>query len=542
MKFRRARFLAKILTSTPDVLIAYTPLLIVLTAISVAIPFVSGQLINALAYRQSPYLAFLFLAALRLLQTILTPRLQQWICSRSRKLETDLQYKVLDATMNLSPSRLSETDNGSIVAKLTRDTYAIGCFVRETYPRILQATVIMISAGLALFSRSTVLAISFVVFFPMAVLLFSPFAKRFADNSHRVRKQSDISFNSLFEFVQILPLLKAFDAERRFADAPKKALGELKESNHQTDALSVRFGWLLGTLLGLGEIAVLGIASALAIKGKIPVGDVVLYQMLFITSLQSIQGVVSLIPGLAAIREGVDSLLEAFELQPHQSGTIRIETVERLCFEHVSFAYRNSPGLQVIRNFSAVFSSGSVIGLTGTNGAGKSTLLKLAVNALEPQEGKISINGHAFSEIDNNAFRHRIDIVCQDNPLIPGTIRDNITLRDPSFSDEAIASSLVLSGFDDIVKRLPNGLDTVIGNSVRNLSGGERQRLAIARAMIRNPMILILDEATNHLDAKSRENLTNIIPKLSVGRLVFIAGHDPELNKICDMKISCQIF
>ena len=539
--FKRLRFLFRTLTSSSGVMTLYAPLLIMLTLVGVAAPFATGRLIDALAYRRPPYGPFAVLTVLLLLRTSLSPLLQRFICTRSRSIEADLQFRVLDSAMNLAPSRLAELQRGEIVSKLTRDTYAIGGFVRGLFPRTLQAVVMMFAAGCALFVRSPPLAIAFMAFFPLAILLFSPFARRFDENSHRVRRRSESSFNALFEFLMTLPLLRLLDAERRFADLPTTALKQLKEGNSETDTLSVRFGFFLGLLLVLGEIAVLGFASVLAAKGRIPVGDVVLYQMLFVTAIQSVEGVISLLPDLASVREGADSLDEMLTQSPPVHGHIPTDDLARLSFRHVTFTYPSADNHPVVNDFSADFRAGSVVGLSGANGVGKSTLLKLAVNALEPQRGEILVNGHPFSEIDLPSFRRRIGIVAQDNLIISGTIRDNITLRNPSFTQDDVNRALALSGFDAVARQLPEGLDTSIGNQVRSLSGGERQRLAIARAIIRNPFLLILDEATNHLDAESRRQVAELIAQLRQGRLILIAGHDPKLDKLCDVKISCQI-
>lgn len=539
--FNRLRFLFRTLTSAPGVMSLYATLLIALTLVGVAVPFATGRLIDALACHLSPLCPLAVLKALLLLRTILTPLLQRFICARSRSIEANLQFRALDAAMDLAPSRLAGLQNGELLSKLTRDTYAVGGFVRGLYPRTLQAVVMMLAAGCALFARSSVLAIAFMAFFPLAILLFAPFARRFTANSHRVRRQGETSFNALFDFLMTLPILRLLDAERRFADLPRTAFLQLKEGNDETDAISVRFGFLLALLLVLGEIAVLGFASILAAKGRIPVGDVVLYQMLFVTAIQSVQGVISLLPDLATVREGADSLGELLSQPKPPCGSVLIDRLNQLSFHHVTFAYPGADSHPVVNDFSADFHAGSVVGLSGANGVGKSTLLKLAVNALEPQRGEILVNGHPFSEIDLPAFRRRIGVVAQDNLILTGTIRDNITLRNPNFSEDDVSRALVLSGFDAVVNRLPNGLDTIIGNQVRSLSGGERQRLAIARAIIRNPFILVLDEATNHLDVASRKTFAGLVTRLRPGRLILIAGHDPELDKLCDVKISCQI-
>lgn len=535
------RFLISTITSSPGILFFYTPLLIGTSTIGVAVPFATGRLIDALADHQSFHGPITILIALMLSKTLLSSILQRAICSRARAAETDLQFRILEVTMALSPGEISYAANGELMAKLTRDTYAIGEFIRGLYPRLLQAVVMMLVAGFALRSRSTALCISFMVFFPLTFILFAPFARHFATNSHHVRRQSDASFCALLDFLQVLPLLRTLDAERRFINAPHDALLTLKKGNDTTDALSVKFGFLLGILLIGGEATVLIVASSLAVNGTIPVGDVVLYQMLFIAAIQSIQNVIGLLPEFAAMREGANSIEETLKHIPPQRGHERFDDFKNLEFSHVTFAYPHATDHPVVKDFSASFTVGSVVGLSGANGSGKSTLLKLAVGALEPQKGMILINGRPLATINPATFRCRIGIVSQDNLIITGTIRDNITLRNPAFTQQDIETALALSGFDAVAKRFSTGLDTPIGNNIRMLSGGERQRLAIARAIIRNPAILILDEATNHLDAESRKSFAKLVARLRQGRLILLAEHDTGLDNLCDVKISCQI-
>lgn len=539
--FKRVSFLGNILFSSKGILLVYSPLLILLTIIGVAIPFATGCLVDALACRCTPHTSFALLSLFLLSRAFLTPILQSFINLRSRDIEQQLQFRVLNVAMNYSPSMLATLENGQFVAKLTRDVYAVGGFVRGLYPRILQAFVMMIAAGGALFSRSHLLAITFGVFIPLAIVLFIPFAHRFSITSHKVRTQSDRSFNALFGYFLTLPFLRTLGAERRFVDTPKDSLNALKGSNNETDSLSVRFGFLLGFILVIGEIIVLGIAGNLALKGRIPVGDVVLYQMLFLAAIQSVQGVICLLPELATLREGIDSLAAVFESPQSKAGNVFIDILESVTFSHVTFAYQSNPANTVIGDFSATFNSDAVVGLEGGNGTGKSTLLKLAINALEPQNGRILINGLSFNELDIDAFRRRVGVVFQDMPLIAASIRDNITLRDSSCTSEDVNRALMLSGFDSVIKRLPEGLDTQIGNGAGNLSGGERQRLAIARALVRDPLILVFDEPLNHLDEESRRNFKDILLRLRPGHLILLADHEGKLKDICDVIVTCKL-
>ena len=539
--FRRTRFLASVVLSSPSIVFVYSPLLIALTASGIAVPFATGRFINSLVGGMSPIAPFILLAALLALRAVMTPCLQRFILSRSRNIELNLQRRIHDAVMDFSPSELTTLADGTLVAKLTRDAFAVGGFVNGLYPRLLGAVVTMFAAGIALHSRSPALGLSFVAFIPLCIVLFIPFARRFAANSHNVRTKSDHAFAVLFDSFRSLPFLRALNAERRFADAPRQSLGDFKDCNCAMDGLTITFGALLGVFLVVGEIAVLGVAGAFAAKGAIPVGDVVVYQMLFLAAMQSVQGIVSLLPETAALREGVDSLNEIFSHAPPRRGGHRIDAVKRLEFRNVTFAYPGANAKPVVKDFSATFRIGNVVALVGANGTGKTTILKLATSALEPQSGEILVNGSPMTAIDTESFRRKVGIVFQDSLLVSGTVRDNITLRDPAFTQADIDEAIALSGLEDVVKRLPLGLDTRVGLWGQSLSGGEMQRLAIARALIRKPTILVLDEVTNHLDAEARETFGKLLRNLAPGRIVLVVSHDPALINLCDEKIFCQI-
>ena len=532
--------------SAPMVVFVYSPLLVAQTVAGIAIPFATGRFIDALVGGVAPIGPFAVLAALMLAKSVLTPCLQRFILSRARNIELKLQKRVLDAVMSFSPSELSPLANGELVAKLTRDAYAVGGFVSGLYPRLIVAIVTMFSSGMALYSRSAVLGISFMAFIPFAIAIFLPFARRFSENSHDVRKRSDCAFSTLFDFLHSLPFLRTLGAERRFADSPYYALAVLKDSSCTMDRLTVVFGALLGAILVVGEVAVLGVAGAFAAKGAIPVGDVVVYQLLFLAAMQSVQGIVSLLPETASLREGIDSLDEILS-NPRECGRAgrsplpdlhgRVETIE---FRNVAFSYPGSAGC-VVKDFSATFRAGKTYALVGANGTGKTTLLKMATAALEPQSGEILVNGVPMIAIYEAAFRREIGIVFQDGLVVTGSVRDNITLRDPRFTDVEVMAAIRRVGLENVVKRLPGWLDTHLGLRGQTLSGGELQRLAIARALVRDPSVLVLDEVTNHLDAEARASFKKLLCELAPGRIVLLVSHDDTIIDLCDEKIFCQI-
>lgn len=534
----KLRFLLAVLLSSPAIFYIYTPFTIILTVLGIAAPFATGRFIDTLIKGDAPWFSFTILSGILLAKAAMTPLLQQFILSRSRRIELELQQRTLLSIINRSPSELSLLPNGELVAKLTRDTFAIGSFISCLYPRILVAIVTMISAGIALYSRSPILALSFVIFIPFSIFLFIPFARRFSINSHSVRQKSDKSFTILFDFLNSILFLRTLNAVKRFTDQPNDAMRTLKESNCKTDRLSIIFGSLLAAVLVIGEISILAIAGAFASRGEIPVGDVVAYQMLFLVAIQSIQGIVSLLPEASTLIEAINSLNEILAYSPRNNGSETIKSIKSIEFRNATFAYPN--GNSVINNFSTTLRAGTSTAIIGANGSGKTTLLKLAIGAIEPQQGEILINNVPIPLLDEETFRNSIGIVFQESLLITGTIRDNITLKDPSYNDNDIHLALKASGFDAVISRLPDGLETQVGLWGQVLSGGELQRLAIARALIRNPSILVLDEVTNHLDAKTRKNFANLLKTLTLNRIVLLVTHDEELANSCDNKIFCQ--
>ena len=537
---RKLRFLLALIGSLPLLSFVYSPLLVVSTLIGIAVPFATGAFIDQLVAGGSSIAPFAILAALLVGRAVLTPCLSRLVLVCSRRIELALQNEALSSALRLSPSEMQAMTDGSFIAKLTRDVAAVGAFVSGLYPRSLVALVTMVASGIALLSRSVTLAVVFVAFIPLCVIAFLPFARRFAATSHAVRTRSDGAFSTLFDFLHSLIFLRTLDAEHRFATEPRISLKGLQEGNIAMDGLSVVFGALLGGVLVAGEVAVLGGAGALAARGAIPVGDVVVYQMLFLAAMQSVQGLVSLLPETAAIREGVVSLMEVLAHESPARGERDLPTVKSLAFRHVTFAYPTAPTNRIVEDFSATFRAGRVVAFVGENGAGKTTILKLATNVLEPQAGEILINGEPLASFNAHAFRRRIGVVFQESLVVTGTVRENITLRDGSFTDADIKEAMRESGFADVVSRLPQGLETPLGLHGAALSGGEMQRLAIARALIRKPDILVLDEVTNHLDAAARVAFGTRLRALAKGRIVLVVSHDPALIALCDEQIKTR--
>jgi subfamily B ATP-binding cassette protein HlyB/CyaB len=193
-------------------------------------------------------------------------------------------------------------------------------------------------------------------------------------------------------------------------------------------------------------------------------------------------------------------------------------------FEHVTFRYRID-GPEVLHDISFRIPAGQIVGIVGPSGSGKSTLAKLIQRLYVPENGRVLIDGIDLSVIDPSWLRRQIGVVLQESVLFNCSVRDNIAMADRSTPIEGIIAAAQMAGAHDFIVELPNGYDTVVGERGSSLSGGQRQRLAIARALVTDPRVLIFDEATSALDYESERVIQQNMPRLAEGRTIFIIAH-----------------
>lgn len=542
----RGALLRAVFSSSPSVVFAFAPLHAAHALLGLALPLATGAFIDALIRHDSPVRPMAFLVCATCARVALEPLLQAFLSRRSRAIERKIQDAVLDKLAGLEPSELAAMPLGGIVGKVTRDSSAIGLFLRGFYSRSITAAVTLSVAAAMVFAKSVTFGSVFLTMIPVTCLIFVPYARKFERVSHSARIHGDSAFNRLFEFFHVLPFLRMLAAEAPFASSPRNALDRLKTVNGFNDALGISFNAASAAMLAVGEISVLGYAGALAWEGAMPVGDVVACQMLFMMAAQAALGMISLIPEAASIREGFDSLGELLEFdlaegaERDDRGTMPTVGLPMHAFDiecrNVSFSYARG-GRRILSGFSSKIPAGSIVGIRGANGIGKTTLIKLMIGALAPDKGEILIDGRPLDAYGIENIRRRTGAVFQDNLLFTGTILENVTLRDVAYTARQIDDALGVSGADSVVARMPRGLNTVIGNIGQALSGGERQKIAIARALLRNPNLLVLDEVTNHLDAESRAAFCDLLDRFRGRKTVLLVSHDPEVLRRCDLTI-----
>lgn len=444
-----------------------------------------------------------------------------------RRISGGFRSTLIRKLQHLSVTYHKEIETGKIQAKFVRDIEAIeflnNQIVKNVVPIILE---LFIYIGITI-SKSVTVTLFFLCVIPINVLLVYVFRKNMRYHNSVFRKENEHISAKLSNMLEMLPLTKAHGLEDEEIESLQKDINTLKDKGLAIDRTNAYFGsWSWVMARSLSALCLL-FTSILAFNKKIAVGDIVLYQSYFSSITGYVQNLLNIYP---QITKGFDSLSSVSEIMlsddiEDNRGKIRLRYVHgTVHFDNVSYSYPNTEK-KVIDNLTLHVEPGECIAFVGPSGSGKSTIMNMIIGFLKATEGTLSIDGKPISELNLSDYRHFISVVPQNSILFTGTIRENITYGLKKVDPQVFDKVIELSNIKEFADKLPKGLDTVIGEHGDKLSGGQKQRICIARALIRNPKILILDEATSALDNISEYQVQKAINELIKDRTTFIVAH-----------------
>lgn len=438
-----------------------------------------------------------------------------------------IRNTVIKKLQHLSISYHKDIESGRLQAKFMRDIEAIEFFnthfLKSVIPCII-SIIISISVSAA---KSGIVTLFFLIVIPINVFMVSFFRKPMKRNNQHFRKENENISAQVSSMIDMIPVTKAHGLESEEIKKLEHNIKKLREEGLILDRTNAYFGsvsWVLST--ALSGLCLL-FTGMLALKGEIEVGDIVLYQSYFGSITNNVQALVNIFPeltkGLESIRS-VSEIMNSDEIEDNKN-KIKLRHVHgSIDFNNVSFRFPKSDE-DVIKNFDLHVEKGECIALVGGSGAGKSTIMNLIIGFFKPTQGSISIDGKNIELVDLTSYRHFISVVPQNSILFTGTIRDNITYGLDYVDEKRLQEVIKLANINEFTDELPDGIDTFIGEHGGKLSGGQKQRISIARALIRDPDILILDEATSALDNISEYHVQQAMNHLIKGRTTFIVAH-----------------
>lgn len=454
----------------------------------------------------------------------------------TRYAETGLRRALVRKLQQLSISYHKETQSGRLQSKIMRDVEAVETLSTQMFLSILNIALNIAIALIVTINKSLVVFIFFLLTTPIAAATMVFFRNVMKKRNNEFRKEMEETSARVMEMVELIPVTRAHALEEEEVQKMSGQLFAVAEKGYRLDVIQSLFGSVGWAIFQIFQVVCLGFTGFLAIKGTVMPGDITLYQSYFATIVSQVSSLMSLIPTIAKGIESVNSIGEVLledDIEQNEGKEIIKDIYGEFDFKDVTFRYNNIDR-PVLHNLNLHVDKGETIALVGESGAGKSTILNLVIGFNQVNSGEVLIDGHNMKDIDLRSYRKHLAVVPQTSILFSGTIRDNITYGVDNVDEATLDEIVKVANLTDLINSLPDGLDTMVGEHGGKLSGGQRQRISIARALIRNPKVIVLDEATSALDSISEKLIQEALNNLTKDRTTFIVAHRLSTIKDAD--------
>ena len=501
---------------------------------------VNGATSNDAALLKRGAIYLLILVVVQILLKIFNGNMYE----RSRaKIEIKIRTRVFESIMKKDYAAISAHHSGDLLNRLTSDVQTICDGVTGLVPHIVSLLTKMISAVVIIAGLDWIFAAIFLAGGAL-IALISLFFRKYLKNIHKEAQSADGKVRSFFqESLASLLVIKVFNAYKQISEKARL----LQEDNYKIRIKRATISIFANTgvqmAFSLGYLFAMVLGGFRVYRGMIDIGELTAILQL-VNQIQSpLYALAGVIPTYYSVIASAERIIEienyADEAESDGSLYDRYECYEKLkeiVFDSVTFKYNRD---YVFKNATAVIKKGDFVAITGISGIGKSTLLKLLLGVVYPQEGTIKIvTEDSEKQVDRNT-RSLFSYVPQGNMLLSGTLRENVTFMCKEKSDEEIERAVKLSCSDDFVSRLPDGLETVVGERGLGLSEGQIQRIAIARAILYDAPIILFDEATSALDEETEERLLKNLRAME-NKTCVIVSHKPAALTVCNKEIRIE--
>lgn len=444
-----------------------------------------------------------------------------------RSVEAGLRKSLVYKIQQLSIPYQKDIETGRMQSKMIRDVEAVETLSDQVFNNMMSIITVSVAAFAVTAVKSLTVLVFFLLMGPVGAVVVYSFRKQIFRRNRTFRKEMESASGKVAEMVELVPVTRAHALEDEESRVMGEQIEKIAESGYQLDMVQTNFGAVSWICFQLFQVICLIFTARMALKGLIPAGDVVMYQSFFTQIVGQMNQLLNLIPILTKGLESVTSIgeiLTADDIEEDNGKRILTSMNGDYDFKDVTYRYPDNTDPAVL-NLNLHVNAGETVAFVGESGAGKSTILNLLVGFGQPSEGEIYIDGQPLSEVSLRSYRKFLAVVPQNTILFSGSVRENILYGTTGVTEEKFEDVLKKSGLESVIKNLPNGADTMVGEHGDKLSGGQKQRISIARALIRDPKVLILDEATSALDAVSEKEVSETLDSLGNSCTTFIVAH-----------------
>ena len=505
-------------------------LIIIRSLAGLVLPYASKNLIDGVIPSkdmEALYTLLIVVCLALLVQTVTSFSLTRLLSVEAQLLISELRAKVQKKLLKLPISYFDNNKSGALVSRVMNDVEGVRNLVGTGLVQLIGGTFTAILSLVILIKINWLMTIFVLV--PVAIFAFIALkAFAYIRPIFRVRGKLNAEVTGrLTETLNGVRVIKGFNAEEQenktFEDGVERLFQNVKKSLTAT-ALITSSSTLL---LGLASAGIMGIGGYFIMQNTMTYGDFISFTLFLGFMIAPIVQMSNIGSQLTEAMAGLDRTQEIMEMDEEDDATVRTVKLEKIkgdiVFENVAFSYDENK--EVLHDISFDAPTGSVTALVGSSGSGKSTIAGLAATFLNPKGGKVTIDGIDISTVNLSSYRSNLGVVLQDDFLYEGTIRENILFPRPQATEDQLLAAVQGAYVNEFTDRFDLGLDTVIGERGVKLSGGQRQRISIARALLADPKIIILDEATSNLDTESEAFIQKSLHELMKDRTTFVIAH-----------------
>ncbi|MDF3129682.1 ABC transporter ATP-binding protein [Kiritimatiellaeota bacterium B1221] len=445
----------------------------------------------------------------------------------ARNLERRLRQALVIRFQQLSIPYHDDSESGRLQAKVLRDVEQVHMVVQHTMEMGLAiVTTLLVTTSITLLSRPYMILV-YLAMVPLVMTLRHIFKNRIRDENRAFRQRIEEMNSQVSQMINMIPVSRAHGIEEPATERVDQKLNQVNNQGQRLDRINALFASSNTVAFMIGNLILFLISCWFCMQGKLTVGEVILFEQLFKQILNSVSQALNLYPQMAKGMESVRSIGEVLECPDleHNQGKSRVSSVKgRIQYQNLGYTYRGA-STPALSNVNVDISAGECVAIVGPSGGGKSTLMQLTIGFRRASEGHILLDGQDMEAIDMRAWRRFISVVPQESVLFEGTIRENILFGLDTVDEVQFEEIMDAANLREFVDKLPEGLNTRIGESGARLSGGQRQRLAIARALVRDPKVIVLDEPTSALDVMSEKLVQEAIDRMIINRTTLIVAH-----------------
>lgn len=522
-------------------------LLLVISGLNIVLPEIYSRIVNEVYTAPVPDasnlkgIVFLFVSLLiayiscRIAVTVFTIFRARVMAKLSSDIVHDLRVEVFEHIHAMSVGFTNEHKTGDLISRVTNDTTRVKNFIQSEAIEVVNQGLTLLAVGTYMFFINWKMALIVVLPAPLIVLAMRAFRRKTHKVYRRLWKLSGKCNSVLQDILSGIRVVKTFGTEEKEIDRYKSVCASYKKLCVDNEVFWTTVQPLIGILTQLSHLTLMLIGGIYILDGKMDAGTLVQ----FTTYATMVYGPINYMISLPkSIADAVAAAARVFDILDNEPDIKDVEEAVELDikgdieYQNLYFGYKSYK--TVLEDINLSVKSGEMIGLVGHSGSGKSTMINLLLRFYDPDSGRILIDGVDLKNISQKYIRNQIGVVLQETFLFSGTIFENVTYSKPDATLEEVIRACKMANAHDFIMKFPDGYDTKVGQNGQTLSGGEKQRIAIARAVIHNPRILILDEATASLDTESEKQVQEALRRLVKDRTTFAIAHRLSTLKFAD--------